>query len=186
MATVFDKINQSAAGQQKSAQWYQSQVKKLGAINANQLMKEGVLTNQIFPGFMYMFFYDPKLKDSLPYFDRFPLVLPFRKVSDGFYGINLHYLPYMMRFKLLGYLSEYINDQSIDENTKLRMNWRMLTSSSKLGPVKACVKHYLVDHVQSRFLKIPYEDWVTASQLPVEKFVGSTKDRVWKDSKKKY
>jgi hypothetical protein len=35
-----------------------------------------------------MFFYEAKYQDVLPYWDKFPLVLPFRKVMGGFYGIN--------------------------------------------------------------------------------------------------
>ena len=35
-----------------------------------------------------MFFYDPKLKKKLPYYDTFPLVLPLENYSDGFLGLN--------------------------------------------------------------------------------------------------
>ena len=128
---------------------------------------------------MYLFFYDPKHKDTLPYYDRLPLVLPFRKVPDGFYGINLHYLPYMMRFKILGLLSEY--ETGKDEDTRIQLSWRLLNASSRLHPAKFAVKHYLNSHVKSRLYKIPYTDWITASQLPVEKFVGAQKTKVWQD-----
>ena len=186
MANVFDNIRQQVGDKERSVQWYQAQVKKLGTVNTNQLLREGKLVNQVLPGFMYMFLYDPKLKETLPYYDRFPLVLPFRRVPGGFYGLNLHYLPYMLRYRLLGFLSDYASDENMDENTRLRMNWNLLQASSRLDPVKACVKHYLNDHVRTRFLKVPYNDWVIASQLPVEKFIGAKKEEVWRDSRKKY
>ena len=42
-----------------------------------------------------------KLKNKLPYYDRFPLTLPIEQYSDGFLGINLHYLSILMRIRLL-------------------------------------------------------------------------------------
>ena len=102
----FDAIRLSSQGQDKSYQWYRQQVANLGRLaNTNQVLKDTKMVNRIYPGEMYLFFYDPKMKDILPYYDRMPLVLPFNLVQDGFYGINLHYLPYMMRFNILGALS---------------------------------------------------------------------------------
>ncbi len=191
MATTnpFLQVRSRVGDTQKSVQWYQTQVKALaaGATKPESLMKNTrALTTSIVPGNLYMFFYDAKLKEKLPYWDMFPLVLPFRKVEGGFYGINLHYVPYVVRFKMLGALHDFASDDKMDENTKVITSWQLLTSSSKLSPVKACVKHYLFEQVQSKFLKIAYPDWITASQLPVERFVGATKTNVWKDSGKKY
>jgi hypothetical protein len=190
MATTtnpFLNIRAQAGADTKSANWYQEQVKSLSGLSPNKLMKNTPdLTTQVLPGRMYFFFYDAKHKDTLPYWDKFPLVLPFKKVPDGFLGINLHYLPYPIRFKLLGSLHNLAADTTISENNRLRMSWQILDSSSKYAPVKACVKHYLYSHVQTRFLNIKYPDWVTASQLPVERFVGASKTQVWRDSRKKY
>jgi hypothetical protein len=36
-----------------------------------------------------MFFYDPKYKQVLPYYDRFPLVLPLETISRWIYGNKL-------------------------------------------------------------------------------------------------
>jgi len=186
MATFTDiKVNPQEID--KSVQWYQAQIKKLGAITGSNIMKERqFLTTKILPGKMYLFYYDPKHKSTLPYYDAFPLVLPYRKVTDGFFGLNLHYLPYMTRFKLLGYLSDYLNNDKMDDTTRLILSWRILSNSTKLSPVKACVKHYLSDFVQSRFFEIPIENWITASLLPIDKFVGANKNQVWQDSRKKF
>jgi len=187
MATnPFEQIRSKIGDRERSVQWYQTQVAKLGTINTNQLLKQGKLSNIVLPGFMYLFAYDPKLKDTLPYYDRFPLVLPFRRVPGGFYGLNLHYIPYMLRMRMLQYLHQYASDTSMDEKTRLRINWNLLESSSRLDPIKACVKHYLNEHVLTRFLNIPYNDWVIASQLPVDRFVGAKRDQVWRDTRKKY
>jgi hypothetical protein len=181
MATnAFETIRLNAAGEEKSYQWYRQQIASLGKLtNTNQILRDTKIATRLIPGEMYLFYYDPKYKDTLPYYDRLPLVLPFRKVPDGFYGINLHYLPYMMRFIILGLLSDYSTGK--DEDTRIQLSWRLLNASSRLHPAKFAVKHYLNSHVKSRLYKIPYTDWVTASQLPVEKFVGAQKTKVWQD-----
>lgn len=182
---IFSKIN-TAGETEKSIQWYQAQIKTLGSITPRRLMSNAPdMTSFILPGAMYMFIYDAKLKEKLPYWDSFPLVLPFRKVEDGFYGINLHYLPYIMRMKLLKALHEYTTNEKMDETTRLRLSWSLLNSSTRFGPVKACVKHYLFDHIESRFLRIKYPDWVTAAMLPVERFHGADKNTVWRNTRKK-
>lgn len=139
----------------------------------------------IVPGNMYLFQYDAKHKKTLPYFDRFPLVFPFKKVEDGFLGLNMHYLNYPLRIKLLDRLQQYRNNDRMDEKTKIKLSWALIEGSSKLNLALPCVKHYLVNHVRSQFIKIESKDWATAMLLPVERFYsanGVTKQEVWKDS----
>lgn len=178
----FETIRINAGGQEKSYQWYRQQVLNLGrmATSTGQVLRETPMTTTILPGEMYLFMYDPKFKKELPYYDRLPLVLPFRKVPGGFYGINLHYLPYLMRFKILDILTQYAI--TTNEDTRIQLSWKLLNATSKLKPAHFAVKHYLYDHVKSRFYKIKYQDWITASQLPVEKFVGAQKTAVWQDA----
>jgi hypothetical protein len=182
----FDTLRISAAGTERSVQWYQAQVRKLGAINVNKVLREGKKTNVIFPGEMYLFQYDPKTKDQLPYYDIYPLVLPFRKLENGFLGINLHYMPYGVRMYTLKQLDRFVNNRRMDETTRITLSWRLLESSIKFEPAKACVKHYISEQMQSRMMKIPYPDWIIASQLPVERFIGANKSTVWRDTRRKY
>lgn len=183
---IFDSLRVDDSSQQKSVQWYQAQVRKLGTINTRKLFLEGTLTNQIFPGEMYLFRYDPKTKDALPYYDMFPLALPFRRIPGGFLGVNFHYLNYAFRLKMLRMLSQYATNSKFDETTRVRVTWRLLESTSRLAPIKFCVKHYLTDQIQSRFIKIPFPDWVVASQLPVERFMKAEKTNVWRETRKKF
>lgn len=185
-ANPFDTIRQQAGDKDRSSQWYQAQVRKLGTINTNQLLRQGKVTNRVIPGFMYLFGYDPKMKDTLPYYDRFPLVLPFRRVEGGFLGLNIHYMPYLVRMKMLRYLHQFASDQNMDEKTRIKVSWRILEGSSRLNPLANCVKRYLSEHVRTRFLNIPYNDWVIASQLPIEGFIGARKIEVWNQERRKY
>ena len=184
---IFQQVNMNAGDVRKSYNWYRQQVSNLGKnVSGTQLLRNEKLTSRIRPGEMYLFMYDPKLKLELPYYDMVPLVLPFKIVKGGFLGINLHYLPYLARYKLLGELSKLTLDKTINENTRIQISWQILNSSSKYLAATACVKHYLNDHLRSRFLKINYEDWITASMLPVENFKKVKKEKVWQDVKQKH
>ena len=77
---------------QQSRDWFRQKARSLRRVNRNQLMKEDPiqLRSRFQPGAMAMFFYDPKTKDKLPYYDSFPLVIVVDAAEGGFYGLNLH------------------------------------------------------------------------------------------------
>jgi hypothetical protein len=147
--------------------------------------KAGNLKSRINPGGLYIFQYDAKHKDTLPYWDAMPLVLPFNTVPDGFLGINLHYLPYGLRFKLMGALLD-VKHKTNDESTQQLFSWQLLNSGARFPGVGACVKHYLKGQLRSRFLEIPTDDWLSASMMPLEQFQNSSKEAVWRQSRKYY
>ena len=55
-----------------------------------------------------MFVYGPKHAKKLPYYDTFPLVLPLERYSDGFLGMNFHYLPIPLRMRLLDRMFDFL------------------------------------------------------------------------------
>jgi hypothetical protein len=172
----------------KSRGWFEQQVLLM---TKQQLTPQRVLqgnteqlTTRVMPGKLYMFLYDPKLKEELPYYDRFPLVFPFRKTADGFIGLNMHYLPYHFRIMLLDRLMVYKSNSRMDETTRLKYSWALIDGVSKYAAAKPCVKQYLISHVRSQFRQVISKDWVTAMLLPVERFVGASKQEIWSDSRK--
>ena len=167
--------------------WLREQAQSIGSVNnPKQLLAKQTdrMVSTITVGRMYLFMYDPKMKDELPYYDRFPLIFPFRRVTGGFYGINMHYLPHMLRAKLMDALYVLANNQKYDDSTKLRLSYQMLHKAAKFRYFKPCVKHYLNNHVKTRFLWVPADQWETALFLPLERFVGATKQQVWRDSRR--
>lgn len=169
----------------KSKTWFDQQVLLITRqrITPQKLFSQTTrLKTTVMPGKMYMFTYDAKHKDTLPYWDRFPLVLPFSKTPNGFYGINLHYLPYQLRAKLLDKLMVFANNDKLDATTRLKYSWQMVDGAAKFAPIKPCVKQYLNEQIQSPFLQVDSNDWATALMLPVERFVGAQKEQVWRDS----
>jgi len=175
--------NTNAAQTQQNAQnWLQEQAANVR--NPRQLIDGNKrLVSRIAIGRMYLFHYDPKTKDQLPYYDRFPLIFPFQRVDGGFYGINLHYLPHILRARLMDSLLDLANNKVYDDTTKLKISYQILSSSSKFKYFEPCVKHYLNSHVKSRFLWIPAEQWNTALFLPLERFQKRRKETVWRNSR---
>ena len=189
--TIFQNVIQKAgaSGAQNSLEarnWLRQKAAEVRTVNPKATITQGpVLTNRIITGEMYLFAYDPKTKEDLPYYDRFPLVFPFRKVKGGFYGINMHYLPPLLRAKLMDALYDTINNDKMDETTRLRINYRILQSAAKFRFFEPCVKHYLNNHVKSRFLKVDSTQWDVALFLPLERFAKASKLKVYADSKNK-
>ena len=193
MAILFDEIlskgiraGQIPAREQQSRTWYRDTANKFKTVNERNLMKGDTdrLRSQPKIGHMYMFYYDAKHKETLPYFDRFPMIFPYKKVKGGFMGINLHYLPHILRAKLMDSLYDISSNDLYDETTKLRMSYNILSSASKYKWFKPCIKHYLTTQVRSRFLYVYPAEWDIALFLPLERFSGASKSKVWSDSKK--
>jgi len=189
--TIFQNVIQKAGSSNtqnslEARNWLRQKAAEVRAVSPKATIQQGpILTNRITTGNMYLFAYDPKTKEDLPYYDRFPLVFPFRKVKDGFYGINMHYLPPLLRAKLMDALYDTVNNDKMDETTRLRINYRILQSAAKFRYFEPCVKHYLNNHVKTRFLLVDPKQWDVALFLPLERFAKSNKLKVYADSKKK-
>ena len=140
MTAVFDTIitrgvrsGQIPARTDAARSWYRATAQNFGRINERKLLTSDStrMVSTIRPGHMYMFMYDPKYKETLPYYDRFPVIFPFRVEGDRFWGINLHYLPVNLRAQLMDGLYDVINNQRYDEKTKLRISYSILNRASK-------------------------------------------------------
>jgi hypothetical protein len=168
--------------------WYRDEASKLTSrnVNKNRMMNDkqnvvgSISTTDI--GSMFMFFYEPKGKATLPYYDIFPMIFPIGFQEGGFLGINLHYLPPYLRAKLMDALYSTANNNKYDDTTKLKLSYNMLNSAAKFGAFSPCVKRYLWDHVQSKFLYVEPTNWDTALMLPLERFQKATKTKVFNDS----
>ena len=124
MATsILDPLRDRQGGIKKSADWYNRNVRNLSdRITARRLMNSGKLIARPSAGRLNMFFYEPKTKARLPYYDVFPLVLPLEPIRGGFMGLNFHYLPYLLRFRLLERLQRFA-DGGFKSTTKITASY---------------------------------------------------------------
>lgn len=139
-------------------------------------------TNQFRLGMMYCFYYDPKTKVDLPYWDRFPMVLVLEKYNDGFLGLNLHYLPVKWRVAFLTKLMRFAQLTADDDIKRMRISYDILDASKRYAEFRPCLKRYLHGHIRSKMLMIQPNEWDVATMLPIQQFRGAKPQQVWRDS----
>jgi hypothetical protein len=165
----------------KSKIWFRDKVKEL-RITPKEIVKEtDRYSSRAMIGKMYFYFYDPKTKDVLPYYDKFPLVIPLERYSDGFLGLNLHYVPPRMRLAILGNLWKRLNNQRMDETTRLRISYDYISQLRSFPLMRPCIKRYLNQYVRSRIVEIYPNEWNSCVMLPFERFAKATKKTVYGD-----
>jgi len=165
--------------------WFMKRLKSIARVDPSVALADSALIkkNAPLPGRMFMFIYDPKGKGELPYYDKFPLILMVGPAPDGFYGLNLHYLPPLLRAKFLDKLMVLASSTKLDENTKIVFSYKLLTSASKFKEFAPCFKHYLTRHVKSKIEMVPAPEWDIAVFMPTERFAGKSAAGVWLDSR---
>ena len=160
----IQSVVKAAKGRPRSTEWFRDKIAEFGKPGAMDLIRDGRRDNNPFYGRLNMFFYDPKFKKTLPYYDTFPLVLPLEKYTDGFLGINLHYLPINLRIRLLDRLVDY---------SKLK----------NINLIKPTLKRYLKGRVKTQFRRIDADEFTVAALLPVARFKKASASEVYKDSR---
>lgn len=188
--TLKSAIKSSSATKKARAagDWFKTKVKqasasaKLRVVTPAQLLKRQEDSSAAL-GKMLFYKYDPKFAKKLPYWDMYPLVFPFEKTKDGFYGLNLHYIPPRERALLMDELKKFATNDKFDATTRLKLTYNLLKGFGRAVP---CVKRYLGNNVRSNTVRIDADEWEIAIFLPVERFQKQNKGVVWNDSGKYY
>ena len=176
MSNLFQKLEIEAfrAGitprTKESMAWFRKKAGELGKLTSGRVMQDDLLSlrNRVKKtpfGNMYMFLYDPKYKETLPYYDRFPLIIMMGPAKGGFMGLNLHYLHPIPRAKAL---DAFLGNGSIP--------------GKYIRPMQ---KHYLTSHVRSRFALVEEPEWEIATFLPTAQFEKAHPNKIYGDSRRK-
>jgi|TARA_R110001632_G_scaffold154414_1_gene272569 hypothetical protein len=171
----------------KSVNWFREKIQEFGKPGPQQLLRDGRRTKGVNFGTLNMFIYSPKHKDTLPYYDTFPLVLPIGPAAGGFMGLNFHYLPIQMRIRLLDKIVDGGGSLNVAAQSGKRP--RLITDYSQLKRIpmaKAIVKHYLTGYVKSDFRAITSEELIVAALLPVQRFQKGSAQAAYLDTAKRY
>ena len=166
-ANRFKKISK-ATKLKSSASWFKSKVGK-----ASRGFKKAKLA----PGKMYTFGYDAKHKKTLPYWDRFPLIVVLDVSSKGFIGLNFHYLAPKEREIFLKKLLKFSNQNQRNSKTKFNLTWNAV---KKIPGADKMIHKYLYSQVKTSMLESPSEEWENVIYLPYQKFVGEKAATVWR------
>ncbi len=187
MSTIFEELENlkpEAVGthNQLALEWFRTNIRRIfDRRNNEKVYLDGTRVGNVTEGNMYMMFYDAKFKKKLPWYDRFPLVIPFdtRTVRNGFYGINLHYIPPLMRQNLLEEMYKYPTEDGVV------IGYEYFRSVSRMRPAIPCVKKYLWSRIKRVPMQVQKEYWDVAAMLPTGNFGGTNTNTVYADSRKK-
>ena len=180
VSKYIQAVRDEAKGRPRSTEWYRDKIKEFCQTGALDLIRDGKRNTKPFYGKLNMFFYDPKHKKKLPYYDTFPLVLPIEKYPDGFLGINMHYLPIPLRIRLLDGLVDFSNNTKFDESTRLIVDYSKLKN---INLIKPTLHRYLAGYTKSQFRRIDANEFTIATLLPVQRFKKASDRAVWKESR---
>jgi len=169
----------------ESMEWFRKRAQSIRRVNRNNLMKDPALDlkNRQIAGRMFFWFYDPKHKATLPYYDSFPLGIIVGPAKGGFHAMNLHYLPPLIRAEFLDKLLSITNNNKYDATTKFQLSYSMLKGASQYSAFKPCFKHYLTKHVRSRFGEVPASEWEIATFLPAADWQKKSAREVYRVSR---
>lgn len=168
----FKKLLQKAGREavKDSTDWYRDTAQNV-ALNKKDPTKLFEPRSSPEVGSMYLFAYDPKTKDTLPFWDSYPLVIMIEPNSSGFLGINLHYLPPVARAQLMDALDSIKNNDKYNKSTQLAISYKLLKAySNKFAGYQDCVKRYLYGHVRSQFHYVHPSDWMKVVLLPLQRW----------------
>lgn len=173
----------------KAAEWFVKTMRQvMGGLTQKKVINDSGVkkVSQIKVGRLYAFGYDPKHKDTLPYYDRFPMVLVIGPAKGGFLGLNFHYLHPRDRAFLFDQIAKIHKKKTINKNTRFQITYETLKAASAMKRFQPCLKHYLENHVVTALGEIPSDDARIAIHLPTSRFVYASGRKVWSDSRKKY
>ena len=191
LSKVSDAIRGGTVGKevQRSAKWFQDKIKGLkgevknrfSSTNAAKFYRESEKINDtIFKrraslGDLFCYYYNPKYRKTLPYYDMFPMIMLLKAERDTFLGINFHYLRPKWRAILLDRVTAKIGGGL--------PKWSKLRTIRQIAPT---IKRYRFDHIMRKVIPIEEDEQEIAIFLPTEKFKKAGKSKVWSESERKF
>ena len=182
--TNFQLKGNAEALSAESLAWFRKYVtKNLHRVDPRMALRSGKSTLKPMPGFLYVYSYDPKYKDTLPYYDTYPLILCLDVYKDGWLGINVHYMPPKIRELIFTELLGTLSNDRLDEKTKIKTNWAKLKVMANNRYIAHACKRYLTNHLVTPLCKIDPEFWEVLIFMPIARFEKASIREVWKDIK---
>ena len=191
LSKVSDAVRSGTVGKEvkRSAKWFQDKIKGLkgevknrfSSTNAAKFYRESEKINDaVFQkraslGDLFCYYYNPKYKKTLPYYDMFPMIMLLSAEKETFLGINFHYLRPKWRAILLDRVTAKIGGGL--------PKWSKLRNIKQIAPT---IKRYRFDHIMRKVIPIEEDEQEIAIFLPTERFKKSGKAKVWSESERKF
>lgn len=167
-----------------AAAWYADFIKNnITKMNALEGLRSGKRDNKISPGSFYVYSYDPKTKETLPFYDTMPLILCTSVTPNGHYGIAFHYLPPKIRLKIIQEMYK-VSKMTSNDNMKFRLSWakaqQLVHAIGQDKWLKHSIKQYLHSHVKSDMIKVAGDNIEPMLFLPIARWKKATQTEVWR------
>ena len=201
LSKVSDAVRGGTVGQEvkRSAKWFQDKIKGLkgdlrnrfSSTNAAKFYREAetkiqpavlkrrpsdaVFQKRASLGDLFCYYYNPKYRKTLPYYDMFPMIMLLSAEKETFLGINFHYLRPKWRAILLDRVTAKIGGGL--------PKWSKLRQIRQIAPT---IKRYRFDHIMRKVIPIEEDEQEIAIFLPTERFKKAGKANVWSDSERKF
>jgi len=192
LSRVSDAVRSGTVGKEvkRSAKWFQDKIKGLkgevrnrfSSTNAAKFYREAevrttpqILHRRVQLGELFCYYYLPKYRKTLPYFDMFPMIMLLKAEKETFLGINFHYLRPKWRAILLDKVSAKIGGGL--------PKWSKLRQIRQIAPT---IKRYRFDHIMRKVIPIEEDEQEIAILLPTERFKKAGKAQVWSASERKF
>ena len=192
LSKVSDAVRSGTVGKEvkRSTKWFHDKIKGLkgtvknrfSSTNAAKFYRESetkvqptVLKKRVELGDLFCYYYNPKYKDVLPYYDMFPMIMLLKAEKETFLGINFHYLRPKWRAILLDRVTAKIG--------RGLPRWSKLRNIRQIAPT---IKRYRFDHIMRKVVPIEEDEQEIAIFLPTERFKKAGKTKVWSESERKF
>lgn len=133
-------------------------------------------------GKMFTFLYNPKHKETLPYYDRMPVCVPISVHRKGFTALNFHHMSPVLRLHVLEELESF--KMAKDLRTRFRIKYSIIQASNKFKLARPMIRSYLYSQMLSPIIQIPESDWALMQVLPAPKMIGQHELLVWQENKR--
>ena len=166
--SIYQKILKQSSIQlfereEESRRWFRE---KATEVNKNKIIPTNIIIEKEHVpsiknikqvGSLFLYNYAPKHKKTLDYYDTFPIVFPFKIVAQGFYGLNLHYLPTPYRAIFMDNMYSLLNSKDVEKNTTrlAKITYSVLESRKSLRFFRPCIHMYLHKNIRSKIAFIP-------------------------------
>jgi len=166
--------------------WFYNYANRLVKTSSfSRTLSAGQVTTRPIPGKFYLYQYDPKTKEKMPYYDTMPLVLVTDVTEDGWYGINFHYMPPAARLRIMEGLYSTIKNKAVNDNLKIKINWQKAKSIAKAASsnqfLQHSIKRYLSNYIASPLIELSPEYWALCVFLPLSRFKKKSDSFIWKN-----
>ena len=203
------KVEISEAKIKNALQWFSNKIKSLRKkdkvgkdIDITKVKSLKDFSKKMHLGFIYTLAYDPKLKETLPFYDKVPLFCPIKILPDRILALNFHFLPPKQRE---AFLNEYYNSllssaekygyEDLNDVPESQLSaWcqdiitdvYLMATSSPGNYLRACVRTYLYSHILSRISPIDINEWDDVANTILPKFAKKSSSEIYKTVKENY